>query len=249
MTSLFTCQPLNNAQQPKTCIFKGVSPCQDQVSHVICNAHAAIFGLINKPASYKNGDNDVWTKIHTYNVSSNNVSIPLFMDSNSKILMSEIRSFCINACHNYRNITVEALITRISCLMGVNINSAQDFCNKSWFDDPGSALIIRNNSGNIQYFKDLPQLHKYLFYYINASNIKNTASRSETYLVANLSLTRNDSSDTYAFVIPNKSYILKYTDDPDCVATPLVLDGIREISSSAADRTFKPIHNDFAAMC
>lgn len=245
MTTMFNCQPLNNNQPNKSCIFEGISPCREQISHVICNAHAAIFGLINKTASYHDGDNDIWTKIVTYNASSNNVSIPLFMDSNSKILMSEIRAFCINACNNYPSIKVEPLSSRIACLMGVSMNSAPEFCNKSWFDDPNSRLIIRNNTGNIQYFKDLPLLHKNLFYYINASNIRNSKANTETYLVPNLSLTRNDSSDSYAFVIPNKKNLLKYTDKPDCVATPLVLDGIREVLQHSGDRTFTPIHNNF----
>nr|DBA13062.1 TPA: vp39 [Oryctes rhinoceros nudivirus] len=250
MSSLFACSPANAAkQQSKTCIFEGVSPCRDQVSHVICNAHSAIFGLINKTASYHDGDNDIWTKIVTYNSSSNNICIPLFLDSSSKIMMSEIRAFCINACNSYPTIKVEALSGRIACLMGVSMNNAQDFCRKSWFDDPNSALIIRNNTGSIQYFKDLPPLHKYLFFYINASNIRNSKADTETYLVPNLSLTRNDSSDSYSFIIPNKKNILKYTDKPDCIATPIVLDGIREVAHHVGDRTFAPIQNNFALLC
>lgn len=250
MTSLFTCQSLNNNnQQPKTCIFEGISPCREQISHVVCNAHAALFGLIYKTASYHDGENDIWTKIETYISSSNNINIPLFMDSNSKILMSEIRAFCINACNNHPSIKVEPLSARIACLMGVSMNSAQDYCRKSWFDDPNSALVIRNNTGDIQYFKDLPQLHKYLFYYINASNIRNSKTDTETYLVPNLSLTHNDSSDSYSFIVPNKKNILKYTDNPDCIATPLVLDGIKEVSQSSGDLTFTPIHNNYTAIC
>lgn len=247
MTSLFTCQPTNSQQPPKTCIFEGISPCRDHVSHLICNSHAQLFGLINKTASYHDGDNDVWTKIVTYVSASNNITIPLFINSNGTILMSDIQTFAINACNNNPNIKVDALATRISCLMGISMTSQH--CNKGWFDEPNSALIIRNNSGRIEYLKELPQLHKCLFYYINASNIQNTRGGVVTYLIPNLSLTRDDSEDKYSFVIPNKKNILKYTDKPDCVATPLVLDGIREVSQSNEDRTFTPIQNNSALLC
>lgn len=248
MSSIFACQPTNVKQNIKTCILEGVSPCRDHVSHLICNAHAAIFGLVYKTASYHDGNNDIWSKIVTYNGSSNNISIPLFLNSKRDILVGEIYTFCVNACNTFTGIKVEALVSKISCLMGIRLSNGAE-CNMSWFDDINSALIIRNNSGDVQYYKDLPQLHKCLLYFVNASNIRNVNANSETYLIPNLSLTKNESSDTYSFVVPNKKGVLKYTDKPDCVATPLVLDGIRDITQFVGDRTFSPINNNFAALC
>lgn len=246
MASLFACRP-DTAQQTKSCVLFGVSQCRDQVSHVICNAHASIFGLINKTVSYHDGENNQTTKIVTYISASNNVSIPLFMDSHSKISIGEIQAFAINACNLHPEIKVDKLASQIACLMGVNMRM-HDYCPKSWFDDANSALIIRNSSGKVQYFKSLPQLHKCLFYFVNASNIRHS-NISETYLVPNLSLTRNDSSDTYSFIVPRKNNILKYTNHPDCVATPVVLDGIREVSQHSGDKTFTQIGAGFNNIC
>lgn len=249
--SLFMCNPSQKPQQTKHCIFRGIGNCRDQVSHIICNAHSEMFGLIHKTATYYNGENDSWTKIVTYATSSNNLNIPLFLDSNRKILMRDIRAFSINVCNNFPSIraSVDELVSRIACMMGVNWASGQSCGFKNWFDDVNSAIIIRNSTGNVQYFKHLPPLHKALFYYINASNIKNIKSDVETNLLANLSLTHNDSTDTFTFVIINKKLILKYTDKPDGVWTPLVLDGIREISQNVEDLTFTPIDDSYLGVC
>ncbi|ATY70230.1 OrNV vp39-like protein [Tomelloso virus] len=251
MASTFSCQPKTNNEPNKICIFQGVGSCdnRDHVSHLICNAHAAMFGLVNRLVSYHDGENNTWTKIVTYALSTSNINIPLFLDSKNNILMSEINAFAINVCNNYPNFKVNDLASRIACLMGLNMSSIQDICKKSWFDDYDSALIIRNNTGQMQYFKDLPQMHKCLFYFINASNIKNPKSNVESYLISNLSLTRNDSSDTYSFLIPNKQNMLKYNGKPDCAATPLVLDGIRIVSDYIGDRSFRPLAGNSNAIC
>lgn len=243
MSSTFTCLPLSNTKQQNVCMFEGVSQCRDHVSQVICNAHALLFGLINKPTHYHNGDNDVYSKIVTYAAASNNINIPLFMDSNNKILMSEIRAFARNIGSNFSSINSAVFEERIACLMGLNMVPNQPLCRNTWFDDPGSAIIIRNSDAQIQYFNELPHMHKALFQYVSASNIRSAQSDTETYLIVNLSLTRNDSEDKYAFVTPNKATLLKYTDRPGCVATPLVMDAIQSVLHSTADRVFKPIYD------
>lgn len=250
MASLFSCQQLSTYNPAKTCIFSGVSRCEDRVSPLICNRHAAIYGLINIVAHYHDGDNNSWSKIVTYAHSTSNINIPLFTDSNNKVNMNEVSAFCINAHNNFPDINYERLIRCMTSLLEIDATSCFIDCSKSWYDDIGSFLLVKNNTGSIQFFKELPLLHKCLFYFINASTIRNIKAESETYLVPNLVLTRSDSDDTYAFTVPNKKLLLKYTDKPNCVATPLVINGIREISYKQTDRVYKPITtNGFNEYC
>lgn len=237
---LFSCPP---PKTEKNCIFRGIGPCRDQVSHLICNAHAELFGLTYATCSYVNGNNDTWTKINTYVSSTTSLYIPLFIDNQNTLLVNEIRSFCINAANLY-SVRVEELEQRIGCIMGVNLYAKADNCIKSWLDEPDSALILRHNDANIQYFRDCPTLHKMLFYYTQPSYIKNTTTGTQIYSVANLSLTYNDATNTYAFVVPNKSILLKKTNKPDCMATPLTLDAIRHSVQQTHDRVIRPILNN-----
>lgn len=242
MASLFGCQP-DTAKPSKSCVLYGVSPCRDQVSHVICNEHSEIFGLINKTASYRDGNNNDSVKIVTYISATNNIHIPLFMDSTSKISLGEIQSFSLNAYNANKGINSQKLAAAIACLMGLD-SSVRSYCPNSWFDDTNSALIIRNNTGEVQYFQSLPQLHKCLFHFAIPSIISQPNS-SKTFIVPNISLTRSDSSDSYVFVVPKKDNILKYTEHPDCVSTPVVLDAIRHIPVRSRDKTFTQIGGNF----
>lgn len=244
-SSLFACQPLINEHKNKTCVFKGVSACGDHVSHLICNNHAGLFGIIYKVANYKNGDNNVWTKIVTYISTNANLSIPLFQDSYAKILASDIRSFALNVCNINQNINVDEFQNRIACLMGVNIFTNLEDSKKCWLDDPLTEIILRKVDEEPKAFRGIPLLHKILFHYTSPSVIRNPKSGSQTYLVTNLSLTYNHANDRYSFEVPNGSCVLKWTENENCVATPIVLDAIRVISEQNEDRTFKPIFNQY----
>jgi len=243
MSSFFSCQSqFNNGPEQRKCAFEGVSPCRDHVSHLICNAHSRLFGLVHQPANYCTDAGDVWSKINVYAASQNSLSIPLFMDNTSKVLMSEIKTFTMTVCNRVPSIKVDVFQDRIAYLLGVNMYGNIPDCNQSWLSEPNSALIVRSRNENVQYYNNLPQLHRILLFYANASNIRNSNTGSTIYLIPNLSLTYNSSSDTFAFVVPNKKILLKYTDNPNCIATPIVLDGRREIISNSNDQTFRPIH-------
>lgn len=242
-SSIFSCSPNYAEPKNKICIFEGVSPCRDHVSQVICNAHAELFGLIYKTASYHNGENDVWSKIVTYISSNNSLNIPLFVDASNKIILDEVRTFCLNVKNNFPTIKLDVLENRIACLCGLNQFGGATACRYSWFDDVGSYVIVRNRNANVSYTNNIPQLHKALFYHTQPSNIRNSATNATTYLVANVSLTYNDTSNNFAFVVPNKSILLKYTTKNDCVATPVVIDGARDSAQRTSDRTFKPLRN------
>lgn len=239
--SLFSCPP---QEVKKRCAFQGIGPCREQISHLICNAHAELFGLTYATASYVNGNNDTWTKINTYVSATNNLHIPLFMDAENRILSKDIRTFAINVANTYSFVRVDEFQARIACYMGVNLYAGNEHCIRSWFDEPSSGIILRRNNAEILYFRELPPLHKILFYYTQPSYIRNTSTDTRIYTVPNLSLTYNETTNSFAFVVPNKSILLKKTDRQDCVATPVIIDAVREIAQDTKDRIIQPIINN-----
>lgn len=243
MSTLFaTCGPYTENRIQKYCVFKDIGPCRDLVNPRICNGHAEYFGLTYRIVTYHNGNNETWTKLVTYVSAVSSLYIPLFLDSTNKVLLSEIRAFAINTQSSYPNIRVEEFQERLACMMGITAFANIQDCHTSWLEDPTSTLVVRKN-GNIQFFNDLPLLHRILFGCSDASNVRNTDAGTYTYLVANVSLTYNEATASYAFVIPNKSILLKWTNKPNCVATPVVLDAIRESNKKIQDRVFTPINN------
>lgn len=248
MSSIFSCVQYNESRIQKSCAFAGVSPCRDQVAPRICNGHAEYFGLTYRTVTYHNGDNETWTKIVTYISAVSSLHIPLFLDATHKVLLNEIRAFAINTQSNFPNIRIEEFQDRIACLMGLNAFGNSQDCYLSWLDDATSTVVVRR-SGSIQFLNELPALHRILFSCSEASNIRNTDANTYTYLVANVSLTYNEASGSFAFVVPNKSIVLKWTNRPNCVATPLVLDSIRLSNKKTQDRVFAPIANDNNLVC
>lgn len=244
MSAMFSCVPYNNRSVTKTCVFQGVSPCHDQINERICNAHAELFGLTYRVVSYHNGDNEAWTKVVAYISDTSSLNIPLFIDYNNKILVQEIRAFAINKQNIFPNINVELFQERIACLMGLNAFGTTLDCHTSWLDDPTASIILRRN-GELSFFNEVPPLHKILFACVEASNIRNVDAGTYVYLIANVSLTYNEATSTYAFVMLNKNSILKWTNKPNCVATPVVLDATRASNYRVQDRVFTPINNPF----
>lgn len=240
---MFSCFTEDFDKKKKTCRFKEVSPCRDQVSEYICNEHASIFGIAYKTASYQNGNNDVWSNVESYISSSANFSLPLFLDPSGEILLSEIEAFALSACNVHPNIRAEALKNAISCLMGLNVYDTN--CTfHGWLDDATTQIIVQDNNGAIKTLNYLPPLHKLLFHYSKPSTVRNSTDQSQIYLIPNVSLqydVNNSTQPTYRFVVPNKKTVLKWTTKSDCVATPIVLNAIRENSMKHRVRSFKTI--------
>lgn len=233
----YGCNPNTaNYDYKEPCIFKGVSPCYDQVHHKVCNAHLSLFGLICKSASYHNGKNDVRTTINTYATSPRSVNIPLFLDKEGTLMMDEIRTFTLNARHTHPGINVQVFAKLIACNLGFNMFALDDCEVGGWLSDTNSRVIIRDpanaavlwgnaGSGFFERTK-FPYLHKVLFYYVRPSNTV-TSTGDDIYYITTLSLTV-DSSGRLSFVTPNEDILLKWTEADDCVATPLALDAIRK---------------------
>lgn len=250
--NMFSCFNDANLQQKKTCRFKDVSPCRDLVSTYICNEHASIFGITYKTASYQNGNNDVWNNIESYISSQANFSLPLFLDSHGEILLSEIHTFAMAACNTHPNIRVEALKNTIACLMGLNAYDKN--CSLGgWLDDSKTKIILQDRENKPKTLENLPPLHKMLLHYSKPSvTMLNSEDKSQIYLVPNLSLQyeiNNSTHPTYRFIVPNKKVLLKWTNKADCVATPIVLNAIRESAPRNAVRSFKTLSNMETVVC
>lgn len=239
--SMFACQSAYSGPKTRKCALEGVSTCGDFVSHLICNKHSELFGLTHKLASYYTDSGESWTKINLYASSQNSLSIPLFIDKNSKVLMNEIKTFVTTTCNRFANINVDVLQNRLADLLGINMYGNYTDCNQHWLSDPNTAIILYSRNSEAQVLFNLPQLHKILFFYANSSTIENRSTNTSIYMVPNLSLTYNNSSDACYFVVPNKDCLLKYTSDVNCVATPIVLDAKRAISRTVDDVSLKPL--------
>lgn len=223
----------------KICIFKGVSSCSDHVSAYLCNSHANLFGLQYELASYCNGNNDVWSKIVTYVTATNTLNLPLFLDSNSKILVNEIRTFALTTCNNFPNINIEKFQEVISCYLG--LSPFQDNCPIGGWLDNEKSNIICNENDNVQFVSHLPRLHKILFQYSIPSIIINSSDQQQICSIPNVWLVYNQTNNSYYFTLINKEILLKRTDREHNVATPLVIMAKCERSFANADKTFLPV--------
>lgn len=233
------------ANYKRMCIFEGVSPCRDQVSHVICNAHSRLFGLIHKSNSYRNDSGLEWVKINVYAMSQNSLTIPMFIDNYNKVLMSEIKNFTMNVCNKNPNIRVDVLQDRIAHLVGINLFGPDLECEPSWLSEASTNVLIHKRDDNA-FLTELPQLHRLLLFYANPSNIKNESTGSGVYLIPNLTVVLNEQSNMFTFVVPTPNILLKYTDDSGCVATPLVIDALRVRKIMTSDRIYQPVHRPYS---
>lgn len=241
--SIFQCNPLMNQRTPKMCIFNGVSPCRDQVSPRICNAHAELFGLTYRLVSYLTGDNTPHTKIVTYVSSLNNLYIPLFVDSRNSVCLDEVQSFTMNLIQTYPSIRVDEFQSRMASLLGVSAYDCPP-CPMSWLDDTNSCLVVQyTNSageGQIMYYHHLPTLHRVLLAHCDASYLSMSNARYN-YRIPNIALRPEANNPSrFAFQLLNKSMIFKWTNNPNCVATPLVLDALRKEETNEK-RSFQTI--------
>lgn len=220
------------------------------VSKYVCNEHAELFGLTYEMVDYTNGNNDNWSKIVTYICSTANFHLPLFRNRNGEILVDEIHAFALTVCNNYPNVNREEFESRIACAMGMN--AYDPACSYGgWMDDESNSMVIVQNGENVSAISQMPKLHRMLLHYTSPSITRNLTNGSQLYLVPTLSLeydTTNPATDTYHFVIPSKQSVLKKTHRPNSVATPIVVNAVRNQQATSQLRVFKPI-TTASAMC
>lgn len=224
-----------------TCVFRGVSTCNDHISHLICNAHLKLFGLINKLSTYKTDSGDSWPKINLYAYGDYSFSLPAFVNNNGVVLMNEVHQFIINVCSRFKDLVINTSLfqARIAYLLSLSLEN--DVCEyrDSWLSDESTSVIIRTTDGTVNFSTMIKPLHKILFYYAGASNVINRNNGSSIYLIPNISLTYNGETNGYLFMVPNRSLLLKYTEDEGCVASPIILDSFKHIQQQSKERSFR----------
>lgn len=241
--SLFTCTPVTRRHDNNSCLMSSLGNCKGNVSPYICNNHYRFFGLVNQLVHYTDGENETVSRVVTYACSVNNLSIPLFLDDTGKVLLNEIHSFSANVAHNFPNTNADDLSNIIACNLG--LSAQEDVCKLGgWLDDVSSEVILHDvNAGEVRSTKDLPKLHRILFHYTLPSMTYNESTHSHVYFVDNIGLIRCPVTGRYKFSLLNKQNVLKYTDHPNCVATPLVLTAKHRITTGSQDRVFRQLNS------
>jgi hypothetical protein len=172
------------------------------------------------------------------------------LDSEDRIITDEINSFVRNIKDQRTSIKEEELRCAITGLLYTTDANALEIHHSvrnslaSWLGEENTNLIVQTPENqpvpDRPYATRMRPLHKILLYFAKPGLTKNVKTGTEIFLAANLTLSYNSSTDSYSFVMLNKDAILKYTDAQNCVATPIVLNGIREITQTTSNIIFKP---------
>lgn len=240
MNAQFSCYP---KKIEKNCMFRNAGGCGDHVSPDICNRHASIFGIEYGTISCLNGNNDSWSKIVMYVVSTTNLYLPLFIDKFGTILSDQVRDFMREASRNLNENEAMKIHDILACLLGVHMYDTDNGCNTSWLNEKDSHVIRFASNNDISYTQNIPQFYKNIFKYAQPSLLSNSSTGTQVYSVPNVALTYDETNDSYAFAMTNKSSLLKKTNEPDCLATPIVLDAVRIINKQQRNRVIKPLNN------
>lgn len=239
------------------CRYESLKGCADQVSEHICNAHAVKYhGLYYAYVTMTDGNNDEIATIVTYVMSQNSINIPLFWDPLTLVVdLHAIRSYAKRVTgsrsgNNYREDEADAVFSVINNWMGVT--SYVDHCTdkRNWFDDHEKNCIILHDriTQELRYLTNLPTMHKQLFAYMPANFSEDLRTQRKTVLLNNFGLViENDSPAT--FKIMNPTHVFKKTRDPNCVATPLVISGIRYTTEKDKQVTYKRDNSNITIAC
>uniref|UniRef100_A0A0C9REG7 Fam188a protein n=1 Tax=Fopius arisanus TaxID=64838 RepID=A0A0C9REG7_9HYME len=134
-------------------------------------------------------------------------------------------------CNMNPHVKIETLKETIATLVGVSAYNTNQYHYGSWLTDKSTKIIVQEQS-TVTAMQELPELHKILFYYAKPSAIINAIDKSQVYFIPNVSLEYDPLSSgtpTYNFIVPNKKLLLKWTNKPNCVASPIVLNAIHEV--------------------
>ena len=221
------------------CILNGIGQCGAQVALYICNKHAELFSLVFKKEFYTNGDNDSWSDVATYVTGNKTFILPYFVNPNTGVLKVEdvknyVASMVAQRPEFKRN--EKDLLERICSLLGLSL--VTNSITRTWLND---ALLAVKRTDKIWSLptKDMPMLHKVLLTHTKPSYLINESNGTSNVWVDNICLTEKDGN--YAFVISNKSSLLKKT-STDSVATPLVLCAVKKVNVSANTQTIQTVN-------
>ena len=217
--------------------------------------HANWFGLIYKYADYTNGNNDNLFRIVTYHYSTGNINIPLFQNLNGTILLNEIKNFSNQIAQSFNLTKIDEFAEIISCNVG--FNAIQNNCKLgAWFEDDKSIILIeQKDNDELMSIKNLPLLHKMLFYYTFPSQVIGIVDGEEKKFksaLENLILKQVDMGNCYKFTTKNREYYNKFTDKPNAEASPLILAGAYYTDVDSSKKVYEAIGTaveDYSMMC
>lgn len=216
------------------CMFEKLGECSNQVSAFICNRHSSrYFGIVNETAHMTDGNNDEISCTVTYANSATSINIPLFWDPVTRVInMSEIRSYFRRVCGARNGIGNRENESELLCdviYQYMGMTSYVDKCpERTWYDDNEANCIIFFNktAETISYLKHLPTLHKLLFAFMPPSQTKDVDTDSFTIALETFGLVKeNDKQPTFKIINPANVY--KKTRDVNCIASPLVMAGLK----------------------
>lgn len=243
MSDFFTQSAFNDPANTKknNCIFKDLSPCYDHVSQYICNGHSEmIFELFYHNVSYTTGNNETGYKILTYITSKWNWSLPLFQNHETNIVsLDELYAFA-NGVSVGTNSKINAMKLFDILSSHMSLNAYVNHClPKTWINEYEDNCVILTDEiddPKIKFMYELPPLHRYLFAYID--NTQLIDGPNKTIRIDTISLIRSNARTSPNFVTINKPRILKYTHKKDCLATPLVLTSMRFLKPQDTKMTY-----------
>jgi hypothetical protein len=152
------------------------------------------------------------------------------MDAEGVVLINVISNLAKKKKKKNPKINDQKFASLISYVVGVNaIGNSWNGLHGGWLDESTTALIV-NNQGEINCMEELSFLYTVLFYYAHPSITINVATGTQIYEASNIQLAFNTFTSTYNFMFINKDSLLKYTDNRNYVATPLVLTARRQIN-------------------
>lgn len=245
-TSFYKCP--NPQIRQKFCVFENLSQCSDQEGEFFCNRHLhTIFKLYIKPADYTTVSNNHSNKLETYICSNTKLKINLFVNKRNdrnEVLMSDILQYARYVADNNKNqgLNEIKLADALGYYLGLNaFTRVTDYSFRSWVNEPG-VYIAQLDGRNITYIegKSLPTLHQMILAHMRPSFYYNIATKNKRVFLENFCLMLDESSNKYMFSSINDEFTLKYTNNRNCVATPMTVMAIHIDYQEDKATSFQP---------
>lgn len=240
---MFSCELGLYDRNSKKCIFRNVSACMGFVAgSEICNRHLAPFNLKLVHSHYCDANNERFSRPNLY--MTGNLNVPLFRTPEGTVDTVAINTFAESAKDKDSQINEVELANAIACAMG--ISAIQPEKTNSWLEDTPVYVIDQNNEYSQLI---LPYLHRIIFKFALPAFISRVGPEY-IMLDPNVVLTHNPyfvGTDAFKFKVTKKSKTFVYTDEENCVASPLVLEAFYNNTQERAVQCFstKPRISNF----
>lgn len=231
---MFSCELGLYDRASKKCIFRNVSACMGFITGSdVCNRHLAPFNLKLVYSHYCDANNERFSRPNLY--LTGNLHVPLFRTAEGTVDTAAINTFAESAKDKDPQINSIEFANAIACAMG--IAAVQPEKTNSWLENAPVYVVDQNR----EYSEiTLPYLHRVIFKFA----LPAFTSRSGSEIIVldpNVVLVYNTAIvgiDAFKFKITNKSKTFVYTDEENCVASPLVLEAFYNNTQERAVRCF-----------